>query len=322
MKKVSLFCLAIVMLLSGCSSSKDATKTIKNTSENKTQQFIMGGKIATNEKADISSKISAKVTEVSVDVGSTVAEGDVLVKLDTKDLQAQVDQAQAAVNTAKANLTNAQNSTRPEQIAQAEASVESASKTYETAKKNYDRVQALVDSGAATEQELDSISQSLASASSAYKTAQEQLNMLKNGQTKYSIDVFKAQVNQAEAALNTAKTALSNTVITAPISGTVSARNINVGDTVSPGVSIISIVNPTNLFINAYAPLDIVNQLSVGKSVNIKVSEIPDKEFHGKISVINSQVNSQSRDVLVKVTFTDKSSDLKPGMFAEIALEK
>jgi HlyD family secretion protein len=146
--------------------------------------------------------------------------------------------------------------------------------------------------------------------------------MLKNGQTKYSIDVFKAQVNQAEAALNTAKTALSNTVITAPISGTVSARNINVGDTVSPGVSIISIVNPTNLFINAYAPLDIVNQLSVGKSVNIKVSEIPDKEFHGKISVINSQVNSQSRDVLVKVTFTDKSSDLKPGMFAEIALEK
>jgi PBP1b-binding outer membrane lipoprotein LpoB len=44
MKKVSLFCLAIVMLLSGCSSSKDATKTIKNTSENKTQQFIMGGK--------------------------------------------------------------------------------------------------------------------------------------------------------------------------------------------------------------------------------------------------------------------------------------
>jgi HlyD family secretion protein len=233
-----------------------------------------------------------------------------------------VDQAQAAVNTAKANLTNAQNSTRPEQIAQAEASVESASKTYETAKKNYNRVQALVDSGAATEQELDSISQSLASASSAYKTAQEQLNMLKNGQTKYSIDVFKAQVNQAEAALNTAKTALSNTVITAPISGTVSARNINVGDTVSPGVSIISIVNPTNLFINAYAPLDIVNQLSVGKSVNIKVSEIPDKEFHGKISVINSQVNSQSRDVLVKVTFTDKSSDLKPGMFAEIALEK
>jgi HlyD family secretion protein len=233
-----------------------------------------------------------------------------------------VDQAQAAVNTAKANLTNAQNSTRPEQIAQAEASVESASKTYETAKKNYNRVQALVDSGAATEQELDSISQSLASASSAYKTAQEQLNMLKNGQTKYSIDVFKAQVSQAEAALNTAKTALSNTVITAPISGTVSARNINVGDTVSPGVSIISIVNPTNLFINAYAPLDIVNQLSVGKSVNIKVSEIPDKEFHGKISVINSQVNSQSRDVLVKVTFTDKSSDLKPGMFAEIALEK
>ena len=55
-------------------------------------------------------------------IGSKVNQGDVIIKLDTNDLQAQVDQAQAAVNTAKANLANAQNSTRPEQLAQAQAS--------------------------------------------------------------------------------------------------------------------------------------------------------------------------------------------------------
>ncbi|MCH3965824.1 MAG: efflux RND transporter periplasmic adaptor subunit [Clostridium sp.] len=322
MKKVTLFCLAAIMLLSGCASSKNTAKTINNIPQTADEQFILGGKIATNEKADISSKVSAKIDQISVDVGSKVKEGDILAKLDTKDLQSQVDEAQAAVNTAKANLSNAQNNTRPEQISQAQISVDSAYQNYQTVKKNYDRVQALVKSGAAAQQELDSASQQITTSQAQYKTAQEQLDMLKNGPTKSSIDVFKAQVDQSEAALKAAETMLSNAVITAPISGTVSSRNVNIGDTVSPGSVIVSIVNPTNLFINAYAPLDVVSQLSVGQAVDIKISEIPDKEFHGKVSVINSQVNAQSRDVLVKVTLTDKYSNLKPGMFAEIALQK
>lgn len=324
MKKVTLFCLAAVIILSGCSAenSKSSKKTINYTSQQTNEQYILGGKISTNEEADVTSKVSAKVDQILVDIGSKVKEGDVLIKLDTKDLQSQVDEAQSAVATAKANLTNAKNSTRPEQINEAQISVNNLYQTYETATKNYNRIQSLVKAGASTEQELDSSSQQLSSAKAQYNTAKEQLAMLKSGPTESSINVFQAQVNQAETALKAAETSLSNSIITAPISGSVSARSVNAGDTLSPGVSAISIVNPTNLFINAYAPLDVSSQLSVGQSVNIKVSELPDKEFKGKISVINSQVNSQSRDILVKVTIDSKDSKLKPGMFCEIALQK
>ena len=79
-------------------------------------------KLQANDEANIASKISAKVSEISVDLGSNVNQGDTIIKLDTQDLQAQVDQAQAAVNTANANLANATSSTRPEQLAQAQAS--------------------------------------------------------------------------------------------------------------------------------------------------------------------------------------------------------
>ncbi|AQR96782.1 HlyD family secretion protein [Clostridium saccharoperbutylacetonicum] len=325
MKKIMLLCLVTAMMLSGCGSVSNgngnvqavdtATKQAKN-------KYIMAGKIDSNDEVNIASKISARVSEVLVDIGSKVNQGDAVIKLDTKDLQAQVDQAQAAVNTAKANLANAMNSTRPEQIAQAQASLDSATESYEVANKNYDRTKALVDSGANTQQQLEAAHQQLVAAEAQKKSADEQLNMLKKGATETSIDVYKAQVEQAEAALKTAQTALSNGVIASPISGVVNAKSINVGEMASPGVTLASISNADALYVNAYAPLDIVGKLKEGQDVVVKVAEVEDTEFEGKITVINTKINSQSRNVLVKVALTDPKSELKPGMLAEVGLKE
>ncbi|MFL0198587.1 HlyD family secretion protein [Clostridium sp. WILCCON 0269] len=323
MKYSILSCLVAAILLSGCNSvTSTSTKTTKIIKQSTSAQFLMGGKIATNEEADVTAKVSAKVSEISVDLGSKVNEGDVIIKLDTTDLQGQVDQAEAALNTAKANLANAQNSTRPEQIAQAQATLDNANQSYETIKKNCERIQTLFSEGAETQQDLDNANQQLSSAEAQCKTAQAQLDMLNNGPTKSSIDVYQAQVTQAESALKTAQTSLDDAIITSPISGIVNARNINVGDVTSTDKVLISITSPNDLYVNAYAPADIISQISQGQNVIVKVSEIPDKEFHGKIAVINSSLNSESRDILVKVTLTDKDSNLKPGMFAEIGLDK
>lgn len=329
MKRILSCCIVAAMCFTGCdlitstASKTTATNTtIKTTEKTDSVKFLMGGKISTNEQSDITSKVSAKVSEILVDLGSKVNEGDVIIRLDTTDLQGQVDQAQAALNTAKANLTNAQNSTRPEQIAEAQAALDSASNSYETAKKNYDRTQALLSEGAATQQALDTANEQLAAAEAQYKTSQEQLNILNNGPTKSSISVYQSQVTQAEAALKTAQTSLNNAVITAPISGTINARNVNVGDIASTDKVLVSIINPTNLYVDAYAPADIISKISQGQTVVIKISEIPDKEFKGKIAVINSNLNSESRDILVKVTLTDKDPNIKPGMFAEIGLDQ
>lgn len=325
--KKTLFCLITAVFLSGCSSNvstsvNNSVQATKNTQQSTNTQYIMAGKIQANEEANIGSKISARVSEITVDVGSKVNQGDTIIKLDTRDLQAQVDQAQAAVNTAKANLANATSGTRPEQIAQAQASLDSASKSYEVTKKNYDRTKTLVDAGAEARQQLDLAEQQLAAIQAQYKNAQEQLNMLKSGPTQSSIGVYQAQVNQAEAALKVSQAALSNATITAPISGVVSAKNINVGEMAFTSATLLSIVNSSRLCVNAYAPLEIVNQLKEGQDVIVKVSEIPDKQFQGKITVINSKLNSQSRNVLVKVALSDSNSLLKSGMFAEVGLKK
>jgi multidrug efflux pump subunit AcrA (membrane-fusion protein) len=327
MKKTTLICLVVAMFLTGCSSTTGTSinnniQKTEDTQQGTKNQYIMAGKIEANDEVNIASKISARVSEISVDIGSNVNQGDTIIKLDTQDLQAQVDQAQAAVNTANASLANATNSTRPEQIAQAQAALDNATESYEVVKKNYDRTKTLVEAEAKTQQDLDSAEQQLVAAEAQQKSAQEQLNMLKNGATETSIDVYKAQVEQAQAALKTAQTALSNGTITAPISGVVNAKNINIGEMASPSATLVSISNSSVLFVNAYAPSDIVSELKEGQDVVVKVSEVENTEFEGKISVINSKVNSQSRNILVKVTLSDPNSQLKPGMFAEVGLKE
>jgi len=327
MKKTMLVCLVVALVLSGCSSTNNASvnndvQATKNTEMQSRNKYIMAGKVEANDQVNIASKISARVSEVSVDIGSNVNQGDSIIKLDTKDLQAQVDQAQAAVNTAKATLTNASSSTRPEQIAVAQATLDNANKTYEVAKKNYDRTKTLVEADANTKQQLETAEQQLVAAQSQQKSAQEQLDMLKNGPTTTSVDVYKAQVEQAEAALKTAQTSLSNGVITSPISGVVNAKSINVGEMASPGATLVSISNPDALYVNAYAPLDIVSQLKDGQDVVVKISQVENTEFQGKILVINSKLNSQSSNILVKVSLSDPNLQLKPGMFAEIGLKE
>ena len=327
MKKTTLICLLLSMILSGCSSTTGTSinnnlQTTESTSESIKNQYIMAGKIAANDEANIASKISARVSEVSVDIGSQVNQGDTIIKLDTQDLQAQVDQAQAAVNTAQASLANATNSTRPEQIAQAQAALDNATESHAVAQKNYDRTKTLVEAEANTQQQLESAQQQLVAAEAQQKSAQEQLNMLNSGATETSINVYKAQVEQAQAALKTAQTALNNGTITSPISGVVNAKNINVGEMASANTTLLSISNPSALCVNAYAPLDIISELKEGQDVVIKVSEVPDKVFEGKITVINSKLNSQSRNVLVKVSLSDPELLLKSGMFAEIGLNE
>jgi multidrug efflux pump subunit AcrA (membrane-fusion protein) len=325
--QIGIVYLILIALLSGCSiANKKAENNNEQITDNAQEEiknkYIMAGKIEASEEVNVASKISARVSEISADIGSNVNAGDVLIKLDTQDLQAQVDQAQAAVNTAQASLANAENSTRPEQIAQAEAALDTANKNYDVANKNYERVKQLVDAGGNTQQQLETAEQQLVSAESQRKNAEEQLNMLKNGPTETSINVYKAQVEQAQAALKTAQTTLNNGTISAPISGSVTAKNIKAGEMASPNTALLTISNPNALVVNAYAPIDVVGDLCEGQDVVIKVSEAGDTTFKGKISVINSKLNSQNRSILVKIIISDPTSELKPGMFAEVGIEE
>lgn len=324
MKKFILLSIAIIITLSGCSQSQSKVKDVKTISSISSDDeiYIMCGKIETNEKVDVSSKILGRISKITVDVGSKVKEGDPIIYLNTDDLKSQVDQAEAGVNTAKANADKAKQGSRPEQIASAKATLESANQNYDTAEKNYDRQQKLVKSGSTPEVNVEQAQQTLSTAKSQYETAEQNLTMLEKGPTQADINAADASVKQAQTSVDTANTALKNGIITSPISGTVSVKNTNTGEIASPGSELVSIVNSDVLYVNAYMPSRFLADIKQGQTVDIKVPDIKNKLFHGEVSVIDSSISNQSDNVLVKVTLKDTDTALKTGMFAEIGYKK
>lgn len=326
---VSLMFLCLVFLqtlvLTGCSADKaaapDSTPTIEGRDNRKI--YLMAGKIEADEKAEITTKITARVAELSVDIGSVVKKGDPIIKLDAKDLEAQVVQAQAGVNTAQANLAKIQKGARHEQISQAQAALASARITYENAQNSYERNMQLFNEGALSQSQLEQSQTAYAAAEAAYQSAQEALDILNKGETPESIRVMQTQLEQAEAALELTRTQLNNAVVVSPISGIVIAKNINPGEMAAPGISLITVVNLDSLIINAYLPEVHLSKIKDGQEVVVRVAEVPDREFRGEITLIGSVIDPKNKNILVRVKFKDKDYDpsIKPGMFAEIALD-
>lgn len=321
MRKFVLSILAAIIVLTGCGTADQADKRVTTEDQAGNPVFIMAGTIDAGEKAQITSKISAKVADIKVDVGSAIQKGETIITLDTKELEAQVAQAQAAVDTAQANLTKMEVGARPEQIAQAQAALDSTKTNYLNAQSNYDRYQQLFTAGGTSQAQLETYQTQLAAAQAQYNSAQNQLDMLTKGETPESLNVLRAQVKQSQAALDLAKTQLANGTIVSPISGIVCAKNINAGELASPGTVLVSIVNPSSLSIKASLPDGFIDNVKVGQEVIVKVTEFPDKEFSGEVSVINPVIDSRSKTTLTEVKLLNQDSILKPGMLAEIGLK-
>lgn len=328
MKKNVLWIMIVVLLvtstLTGCSNNKnDNTNTDEIVDvQNKSIAHFMSGKVQADESTIITSKINARVSDISVDVGSTVNKGDYIITLDSKELAAQAGQAQAGVDVAQANLNKIKSGSRPEQIEQAKAALESAKANYENTKATNERNKDVFDAGGISKSQLDQSETALTAAESTYKSAQAAFDMLNNGETSESIAIAEAQLKSSQAALNTAQVQLQNGAIVSPISGTVTEKNIKYGELATVGAPLLTIVNLDSIVINAYVPSTYINKITLNQEVIIKVSEIPDKEFIGEVSMINSATDSKSKNVLVKVKFKDKDPLLKPGMFAEIGIRE
>jgi HlyD family secretion protein len=324
MKRIIPIVLLLILFFSGCGQSgkPSATDASSQSAAPVQEVYIMAGKIDARDQSAVTTKISAKVAQILVDVGSQVKQGEPVIILETNELKAQVNQAEAAVLTAQANLNNTMAGSRPEQIAQARAALDSAQKNYENSKNNFNRIQDIYNLKGVSRQQFETAQTQLAAAEAQNKSAQEQLEIIKQGATRETIMILEKQVQQARAALEVTKTQLDNGTIAAPLSGTVTAKNINVGELASPGDTLVSIVNNEALYVNAYLPASMSGQVKQGQQVIVKVSEIPEKKFDGEITVMNGVINSLSKNILVKVAFKLPDQALKPGMFAEIALKK
>lgn len=258
------------------------------------------------ETAQITSMVSGQVAQVLVKDTQTVHRGDVLVRIDDRDAKIALAQAEAELAKAKrqykqtaanSSSLNSQVVVRADEINSAKAQVAQAQADYDKAALELNRRAQLAASGAVSKEELTKAQSAvetakaglelaeagLAQASSSRKAAESTLaanEALIQGVSETSTpDVQVAQAHVEQAQLD-----LERTVIRAPVDGVVTRRNIQVGQRVAPGTSMMMIVPLNDLYVDANFKESQLKKVRPGQAVTL-TSDLygDDVEYHGKV---------------------------------------
>jgi len=304
----------VAFALAGCGSQTGSKKTGNGVLINKTSAqvgklaggAVVSGKLEALNSANVVPKTAGRVASVPVDVGSEVAEGDLLVNLDAADLEALVE-----LNAAQ--LEKARNADLPAQKNVAEFNLANSEALFKTCEADYQRYQQLFSSGSVSSQQFEQVERQYLQARASYESAQNALEILVNATIPQTIRQYEAQLKKARADF-------ANTVVRAPFRGVITAKGINPGEMVSPTVPVISIVNLDTVVVQANVSEDQVNVIRVGQELKVKVSSVSGEPFTGIVTNIAQAASSVSKAYPVKIVIKNPLHILKPGMFAEVTL--
>jgi RND family efflux transporter MFP subunit len=243
----------------------------------------VSGVFAPSKTFSIYSKLSGQAMAVMADVGDTVKEGQVLIQIDAKELNAQLQVAQAAVHSVK------------DQTSQAETSLETAKSNMDLAQITFDRAQTLFDAKVVPQSQLDDAQNKLTQTKMAYETESKRLQTLRG-----------SGLAQAEAQENLIQVQITNSIITSPISGVLINRNINRGEVVPIGSPLMTIADISTLKLQGNVSQDTLPFLGLGMKVPVTVDGFQGEGIMGTITQIGpmAAATGQYFPVVVSVTNT------------------
>ena len=244
------------------------------------------GKTEAVDSVTIIPKISGRVAEVLVDVGSRVQAGQVLLRMEMADLEGSRNQAANAVHDA-------------------EAALEKAEIDLNTARNNFERAQNLYNSGALSKSDFDN------KYAAPYELARIQAEK-----------TAPSKLAQARAALQTAEAGYANAVIKSPLTGEVTGRYRKPGETCATAKPspVFVVADLSGMLVTAYVDESKVNALKVGQKAAVMVDSV-EGVMEAEVRNISYTVDSNTKGYQVKFRILNSSETIKPGMFARVYLD-
>jgi HlyD family secretion protein len=279
-----------------------------------------------------------------------------------RDLEAgarvqEIEEARAQVARAQARLDDLLAGSRVQEIEQARAAVESTAATREWTARDYERARMLFARELIAAQEVDRTRQAWEVAVANERSARERLSMLEAGARAqevnaaraevkaakdrlalllagprpYAVAAARAQVAEARAAVALAESRLREGRIVSPLTGVVLRKNLEAGAVANPGVSIVTLVDPKDMWLRAYVPETDLARVRVGQPARVSVDGFPGRTFPGRVTEIASEAEFTPRNVQtkkerinlvfrVKIGVTNAEGVLKPGMPADASI--
>lgn len=273
---------------SGSSEIKGGYVVKKLEKGNITEKITASGTINPISTVNIGTQVSGTISEIYVDYNSQVKKDQLLAQIDPALFEATVNQRRAALNVAKAEVQVGENEV-------------------EYARKNLNRIKKLNASRYSSDKDLDL-------SDKEYNNAVAQLALK------------KAQVAQAQAALDSAETELRYTKIISPVDGIVVSKEVEVGQTVAASFQTPTLFNVaedlTKMQIEASVVEADIAKVKEGQPVEFSVDSFPDEVFYGKVMQVRNEAITTSNVVTYEVIIEvdNQALKLKPGMTANVEI--
>lgn len=242
----------------------------------------LSGTVIAKNQVVLYPEISGKISAVHVQNGDSVEKGDPIVSIEDNQYQEQVQQAEAALRINRARLKQAK-------------------AQYQELEAQYKRTKKLSEQELSSDLEMETLQAQMSSAEA-------------------DVELAEAQVAQSESNLQEQKEILSQTVLRAPISGTVGQRNAQVGMQVSPSSQLFTIGDLKNLRIEIVLTESMLNEVKIGQTARIYAGGQGEDQrvIEAKLSRISPFLNNVTRSTEGEIDVKNTNNLLRPGMFVPV----
>ncbi len=285
------------------------------------------GYVIAAHKIQVASKVVGKVQWIGVEKGDSVQAGQVIVRLEDDEYRAQMQQARGQLITLEARLAELEAGSRPEEIATAKANVAQAQADLANANVQLGRAKQLAQDKVLSKSSLDDAQARYDAAVARVNSLQKTYELVRIGPRKEVIDAMRGQVEQARGAVALAQTQLENTLIKAPVSGTILERGVEKGEFVTTSFVgergakgyVVTLADLNDLRVELDISQNDFSKLGPRQKGVITVDAYPDRKWEGAIDEISPEANRQKATVQVKVKVLNPDQYLRPEMNASVA---
>jgi len=309
---------ALALAVASCGRREEATthressavrarvETVRMAFVEETYEAI--GTVRSRTTSVLSAKVMGHVLAVFVREGDRVRPGQVLVQIDDREVQAQLRKAEARwreVESAREEIERA--------IRAAESAREAARAQADLAAATFRRYEALLERRSVSAQEFDEVRARYRAATAEVERADEVLRSLRAKREQ-----VLAQIEQARADRDAARVALGHTRVTAPMAGLVTAKSVEVGMLVTPGMPLLTLEDDAHYRLEVSVPESQIGAVRVGDAVPVEIDAMGSAALAGRVVEIIPAVDPMSRSYTVKIALPpERAPSLRSGLYGK-----
>jgi RND family efflux transporter MFP subunit len=265
----------------------------------------LSGTLVSPDQAKVSSEVAGIVREVPVQLGTEVRAGDVLVRLEPRELALALERADSALKQVEAQLGLSRSDSEQAPPDDQVATVRQAMANRDDAKAAYDRAEQLNGRGLVSKVDRDTADTRLKVMEANYQAALDNVRAL------------RATLQDRRAAYDLAVKKLNDAVIRAPVAGSVSERLVQPGEYIRENTQVVTIVQMSPLKLRTSIQEKFAGMIHQGQLVKFAVEAFPDRTFAGTLAYVSPAVDQATRTFAIESLVENQDRVLKPGFFAK-----